>query len=159
MTEPIFETGYWRRRLQKNPKDEDLYKSVYICTADTWEEIGLRHKKVLAEKVGPQTTILDAGCGYGRLLTLLPEEWHGRYLGLDLSPDFVRLAKKIHRDFEFQQADLRNLNFLKDHSFDLGILISIRQMVISNVGIEAWEWIDRELRRVCKDILILEYGE
>jgi ubiquinone/menaquinone biosynthesis C-methylase UbiE len=58
----------------------------------------------------------------------------------------------------FVKADIKNLPF-KDNEFDWAICSSIKQMIISNCGEKEWYAMQKELHRVCKKILILEYSE
>src|SRR5215218_9435533 len=65
---------------------------------------------LFAELVTPGGTVGDIGCGTGRLAPFLA----GRGLtprGVDLSPEMVRVARRDHRKFRFDVADLRALPF------------------------------------------------
>ena len=121
----------------------------------TVAEIEAKHRKILAETLKPRHSILDAGCAWGRLLDLLPEWWDGRYLGVDLSPDFVKLAQKEHPTREFVVGNLAAID-LPDR-FDLAVLISIRPMIRRNLGDEAWNVMEANLKRHAKKVLYLEY--
>lgn len=69
----------------------------------------------LAEYVGPGGSVLDAGCGPGRLLTTLIAL--GLDLtGCDLSPEMVAIARREHPGRRFDVADLRALPYA-DASF------------------------------------------
>lgn len=51
------------------------------------------------EGLRPQHSLLDLGCGIGRLaLQAIPYLTTGRYLGLDISPTMIEGAKKLARD-------------------------------------------------------------
>lgn len=156
MTEAILDTIYWRRRLENAPKD-CLHHSIFRCPKDQWERIEQRHREILAKWIGPEHSILDCGCGYGRLLTLLPKDWHGVYLGLDLSPDFVDLARRLHPNYPFYEADLRDLGFILPKQWDWAVLISMRPMIKRNLGDNVWNVIQVNLQRVAKRVLFLEY--
>jgi ubiquinone/menaquinone biosynthesis C-methylase UbiE len=68
---------------------------------------------------------LDAGCGIGSLSMMLAEAvgHEGHVTGLDISPDFLKIAKKnaeksgMSSQVSFQQGDVTNLPF-EDESFD-----------------------------------------
>ncbi len=159
MTDPIFDPKFWNRRLHtaSNP-----HQRICICSEDYWSKTEQKHEAILWNEIKPDDYILDAGCAYGRLLDLLPGNWQGKYLGIDLSPDYIQLAKEncLESDrVQFKVGDLRDLREYDNKVFDVGIMISIKQMVIDNVGIEVWDQIHCELNRVCKRLLILEYGE
>lgn len=162
MPEPISNPSYWAERLRK-ADPANLHHSIFRCPLDRWRRIEESHRRILAKVVtrGPYGTadsILDAGCGYGRLLTLLPDDWHGIYRGIDLSPDFVNLARILHPGRRFRVGDLRKLPYDRG-TFDLGVLISMRPMVRRNLGDEEWSTMEEELQRVCRRLLYLEYDE
>lgn len=156
MTEPIFDPNYWAERLVY-ANDTQRHHAIYLRPLEEWQDIENDHREILKTELCSTTSVLDAGCGYGRLLNLMPKNWKGGYLGLDLSPDFIRLAKKEHPANQFKVADLRDLSFLSDSSFDVAVLISIRNMILANVGKVVWDQIESELHRVCKRLLFLEY--
>lgn len=158
MAFPIYDVAFWRERLANAKEMGEIHRSVYHCSLGQWEEIENQHRKILADYIKPNDSILDAGCGYGRLINLLPESWLGDYRGVDLSEDFISLAKDIfpQREDQFQVANLNNLPF--DHKqFDWAICVSIKQMVVGNKGENDWRFISNELHRVVKKVLILEY--
>jgi len=111
--------------------------------------------------IHPLDSVLDAGCGWGRLLSLMPDVWVGGYLGMDLSPDFVHLADGNYPDRRFWVHDLRDLDLLvklfKSRRFDWCVLISMKHMVIRNAGQGVWDGIEEQLKGVAKRLLFLEY--
>jgi ubiquinone/menaquinone biosynthesis C-methylase UbiE len=158
VTEAIFDPLYWRRRLAAS---REIHQSVFRCTYDRWWRIEQQQQRVLAKHIQPGDCILDAGCGYGRLLDLLPANWKGEYLGIDLSPDMIREATVRYGDRPrcfFAVGDLRELP-TGAGPFDWAILVSVRPMVIRNAGAEAWADMERELQRVSRRRLYLEYDE
>lgn len=159
MVEPINDPLYWKQRLTDA---KERHHSIFKCDLERWKRIEEKHKKILAETIDNLTSVLDAGCGYGRLLTLLPEHWYGDYVGVDLSPDFIELAKQEHPTVPFFVSDLRSLFFFNEathRKFDWAVLISIRPMVRRNLGDAEWEKMEKELKRVAKNLLFLEYDE
>lgn len=54
--------------------------------------------------------VLELGCGYGRdakkILAITPH-----YLGIDISPNFISLAKKLNQTGDFQVADMETFIF------------------------------------------------
>lgn len=152
--ECISDVRYWRRRLREA---RELHHAIFRCPADRWERIAEKHREILARLIQPRDSILDAGCGWGRLLDLLPPTWDGRYLGVDLSPDFVRMAQELHPRREFVVTDLRRLDV--PDTFDVAVLISMRPMIRRNLGDEAWAEVESRLRDRVSRILYLEYDE
>ena len=154
MTEPIFDPAYWAKRL----KDANqLFHAIYKCDKLRWLQVEAKHRSILAATIGPGESVLDAGCGYGRLLTLMPDDWHGSYLGVDLSPDFIALAKHRFPERLFTVGDLRQLDL--PNVFHWAVLISIRPMVARNCGIEVWQKIEQRLKLAADKLLFLEYDE
>lgn len=153
--EPILDPSYWQSRLTVQGRDE-RHRAIFITPKENWDAIAEAHRKILAQHVHPEHSVLDAGCAWGRLLDLMPADWRGFYLGVDLSPDFVELAKREHPERPFAVGDLRHLD-LPDDTFDWAVLISIRPMVRRNLSDDAWDEMEKELKRVARNLLFLEY--
>lgn len=62
--------------------------------------------------------ILDIGVGGGRTAGLL-RHFAGAYIGVDYTPEMVRLARANHPDLRFEHMDARDLSAFADASFDL----------------------------------------
>jgi SAM-dependent methyltransferase len=64
--------------------------------------------------------VLDCGCGEGRFCRMLVERGAESALGLDLCEPMIDAAKELAggRD-EYRVADVQNLSFLEDATFDL----------------------------------------
>lgn len=164
MTEPILSLDYWQRRLEQARAAGQLHTAVFRCPLERWQRIEAKHREILARLIGSGDAVLDCGCGYGRLLDLMPAHWDaseeggGNYLGVDLSPDLIALAKRLHPGRVFFVGDLRKLPVeVTYQSYDVAILISIRPMVRRNCGDDVWHEMETELRRVAKKLLYLEY--
>lgn len=155
MTEPITDTNYWKSRLARS---NHSHEAIFRCPPSQWEAIERKHREILARTIQPKESILDAGCGWGRLLDLLPDTWRGKYLGVDVSPDFVSLAEDSHKKRKFLIGELPEvLPQLKDKQFDWAVLVSIRPMIRRNLGDKYWNRTLKQLQRVSRKILYLEY--
>lgn len=160
MGKPVFSSDFWRDRLRTARQP---HHAVYVCPRERWDAIAARHREIIARHVRPADAILDAACGWGRMLDLLPPGEY-EYVGVDLSPDFIDLARREHPQsrYEFVVGDLRDLSGVlearRGRKFDWAIMISLRGMVIREAGAAEWERIEAELRRVAKKMLILEYS-
>lgn len=148
MSKPVDKEEFWRYRIEEAEKTR-LHYSVYISNDALWKEIETAHKEILEPY--KDKYVLDAGCGYGR-----SSEWFINYVGVDFSPDFIAKAQELYPDKNFIQADLKDLPF-GDDEFDMAFCISIKEMIAANLGGEVWEKMEKELKRVAKEVLILEY--
>lgn len=155
MTKPIFSESFWSRRLRDA---KEPHHAVYVCQRAHWDAIATKHAEILARHVRPTDAILDAACGWGRMLDLMPADWRGPYLGVDLSPDFIDRAREEHPRRSFIIADLRDLSMIEDGLYQWAIMISLRGMVIREAGAAEWGKIESELRRVARRLLVLEYS-
>lgn len=152
MKQHVDKIEFWKDRIDRVAKDNvPVNYSVYIAHGALWNQIAKVHEKIVREHcVGMK--VLDAGCGYGRV-----SEWVENYTGVDFSPDFVDMARKQYPTKDFIVADLADMPFFDDKDFDVVVVISIKQMIVGNLGEAAWDAMEKELRRVGKKILLLEY--
>lgn len=150
--QPVSDPKFWKERLDCAKRDGHLHYSVYLAGSDLWQRIYNVHIGIINKEIPLGSKVLDIGCGYGRMSPLFED-----YTGVDISPDFISLAKTTYPDRRFVLADLNKLPF-KDKEFEVGFMISVKGMVIGNLGEEAWKPMEKECLRVCKKVLILEYG-
>lgn len=160
--EPILDPEYWARRLKKATAER--HNAIFICGKDRWEAIEAEHRKILQREIRPNDSILDVGCGWGRLLNLMPTHWKGQYLGIDLSPDFIALARQERPKYQFALGDASILLHAMDQTqlcaqFDVAVLISIRPMIKRNLGSAYWDVLESRIQKMAKRILYLEYDE
>ncbi len=70
----------------------------------------LRFDLLMGVGVEPEASVLDVGCGTGDLLAYLRDRgFKGRYLGVDLTPEMVDVARGRGLDGEFLVANLLDL--------------------------------------------------
>ena len=146
MSKPVNKEEFWKYRLDESERIQD---SVYLTSDVDWNHINRSHEEILKPFVDKK--VLDAGCGYGRW-----SEFFSNYIGVDLSPDFIEKAKELYPDKEFLVGKLEKLPF-KDNEFDLAFCVSVKVMIKNNLGEEVWNPIHKELKRVAKDVIYLEY--
>jgi SAM-dependent methyltransferase len=66
----------------------------------------VRFKHLVADLDLEDKTILDAGCGMGDILPFLYAKAEGfDYLGMDISEDFIKVAKKRYAGHKFKVGD------------------------------------------------------
>ena len=153
MHKQVNKTQFWKERIELAKKQGKLHYSVYLANDTLWKTIYDAHKEVIEKVIPKESKVLDLGCGYGRMSPLFDN-----YIGVDFSPEFIEEAKELYPDKKFLIADFKDMPFL-DEEFDWGIMISIKNMIVGNLGQEEWNLIEKECKRVCKNILLLEYGE
>lgn len=158
MIQPILDPEYWAQRLSPVYDTDNLHHSIFRCPLEKWGRIEEKHEEILRHVIRPNDNILDCGCGYGRLLTLLPFGWSGGYLGIDISPEFVNLARHRHPEKIFNVANLLDLSGFSG-GWDWAVLISVRPMVRRNLGVEIWAEMEKQIRSKASRLLYLEYDE
>jgi SAM-dependent methyltransferase len=66
--------------------------------------------------------ILDSGCGEGRFCGMLVERGAKYVLGVDLCEPMINAARELQTGTDvYQLADVQELNFLEDETFDLAV--------------------------------------
>jgi SAM-dependent methyltransferase len=152
--QPVLDPAFWRERLQAGgPRS-----AIYHCTDAEWERHEQRHRAILAKMIGWRESVLDVGCGYGRLIDLLPKEWASSYLGIDLSPELVSEAARQHPLYPFVICDVRNYILPGVLAkFDWAVCVSLKHTIIGNCGLEVWERVERVINRMVSKILYLEF--
>ena len=171
---------YWKTRLYEASEAHEPHRALYITDRDTWANLEMYHRGILAHHIKPGDRILDAGCGWGRLLTLLPTSWYtqvgqghsgthrsgyrGNYYGIDISPDFIAKAKETNANQIMVQFQVGSLLELPKHweregfkEFDWAIAIAVRSMITNYVGKDVWEAMQRNILEVSKRLLVLSY--
>lgn len=105
-----------------------------------WQEI-----KDLLSGIPSKCSVLDIGCGTGRIRQVLPDDLD--YVGLDNSPELLKIAERNFPDDKFIVADARELPF-PDKSFDAVLLIAVVHHFLKKDDRLA---VLREARRVLKN--------
>lgn len=158
MSDPISDPLYWKARLNVAEKRQELWKAVFMCPKERWLAIEAKHREILAKHIKPSDSVLDCACGYARLPDMLPKSpWKWDYLGIDLSQDFIDLARIRFPTWSFEQSDLRDLSWVGTIKYEWAVMISVRPMVIRNMGQETWNQMEAQIRRVASKLLYLEY--
>ncbi len=115
-----------------------------------------RKKALNAMNCQPNERILEVGVGTGLALPNYPQHVH--ITAIDLSPDMLRMAKKVvekHglRNVDLQQMDAQKMLF-DDNSYDKAAIMYVATVVPDAKAMMS------ELRRVCKpdaDIYVLNH--
>ena len=157
MSKPVNTSQFWKERLQDALLSGNIRHAVYKAPEKEWRTICQHHRDILAAELSGDDYVLDAGCGYGRLLDIASIDKE-HYVGVDLSPDLIACAKQKYPGYDFVTGNLESLPF-EDNAFDIAVCVSVMIMVVENLGWTAWERMQNELLRVTRrGIICLEYG-
>lgn len=150
MSKPTQDKTFWQQRIKEQGGVEGGMAVGFM-----WHKIDPLHLQYIRKNTLPHHKVLDAGCGYGRTAHWFSDE---QYTGVDFLEEFIEEAKKRNPTKKFLVADLEKLPF-GDLEFDWGVLISVRVVIRSDPkGEEKWKKVEKELKRVCGKLMILEYG-
>lgn len=144
--EPIFEPDYWKSRLERAEELEQLSRSIYEGIPDRFLEVTSNHASDIRANIRPEDSVLDIGCGYGRFFEIFPEHT-GNYLGVDISPDLLRVAQAAHPNKQFIVGDMRKDDY---GMWDWVLAIWVKNMVLCFAGPKEWEEIEKRLVAMCR---------
>ena len=157
-TLPVMTEEFWRERLfDVISHGRDLHQVIYHTDYEVWKKVQDNTEALLRGIVVSGTKVLDAGCGYGSAYEALCLD--AKYIGIDLSPELVRIAKTRHPHVDFRVGNLTSLPEFEDGYFEVCLCRSLRGMILINLGLEVWKNIERELKRVAKRLYLVEYGD
>lgn len=115
--QPIFDSAgqaYQQTRI--------VHWDAIACKRDEWQGMGKWYHDRLTEiyrfLVTPNQTVLELGCGDGRLLAALKPS---RGVGVDFSEEMIRRAKSKYPNLNFIHGDAHDLSLIKE-TFDVIIL-------------------------------------
>lgn len=114
---------------ERRTVDGDAYDAPYAARAAAGENI--HGEADLVESFGPQT-VLDAGCGTGRVAIELARRGCA-VVGVDIDPQMLATARRKAPDLEWQQADLATVDL--GRQFDV-ILMAGNVMIFLAPGTE-----------------------
>ena len=141
---------FWRERLRDL---KDPIKAI-IDNFD-WEPVDKFHLSAIRKHIQPHETVLDIGCGPGRIAHWFAPE---QYTGIDFVPEFVELANERNPKYHFQVHDIKEPMPYEDNWFGLAIGISVREIFITGSSEEEWRKALKEILRVASVFIHLPYG-
>ena len=154
---PVDDPAFWKDRLLNVvARGEDLHKAVWNTDHSSWVANNEECRRILTGLLPRGCRLLDAGCGLGGLVPYLPQEV--AYTGVDLSPEFLELARLRYPTRTFVLARLDSLPFPEGH-FEVAVVRSVKKMVVDNLGRQHWEPLQHEILRVADRMVVLEYDE
>lgn len=154
---PVTTEKFWKQRLlNAHVTGRGLHTAVYDTDPENWDNIQNQTRNLIHKYASNKSVILDAGCAYGPLYSLIPNG--AAYVGIDISPDFIEIAGLRNPGADFRVGDLSNLKEFPDRFFDLTICRAVENMLKENNQGQLWERIRRELIRVSNTVLLMDYG-
>ena len=122
----------------------DRWATQYDADHDGWEWIGPAKAVEQLRDLGTISTVLDAGCGTGRVgVELAATGWDGTLVGIDLSAGMLAVAAETAYYERLVQASLTELP-LEDGSVDAVIATGV--FTHGHVGPEAFPEVLRVVR-------------
>lgn len=90
----------------------DESRAMSLAVGGDYEAVGALEFCLLKQLgLQAQHTVIDAGCGSGRLATQLKDYLTGKYIGLDVVPELFKYAERAcaRKDWKFYQAPGTNI--------------------------------------------------
>lgn len=159
MTQPVNSPTFWRRRLLEWAATQpNLHQVIWHTSSALWDWTQRETGRILREHLKPGEWLLDAGCGLGSVVEVLPPGVG--YVGVDISPELIEIARLRHKR-QFCEADLQTMD-LHAGRFDWALLRQVKGTIQGNCGEVVWGAIHDNLRRHAKQIIYIscpeEYG-
>lgn len=131
MQKPNYQKDYLakiKKILSKDDDNLDLSQKMAEAVGGNFDSIGyLEARLLIEEKLRKTDTLIDVGCGSGRLATnLLDYLDEGKYIGLDVVPELHQYAKQLCAKSNFIFYDAPGLTIPEpDNSADLICFFSV----------------------------------
>ena len=103
---PDFKKSY-RKAVDRFKGKYDEKKAMSLAVGGEFEAVGKLERALLVQYgLMPEHTVIDVGCGSGRLAFQLREYLTGKYIGMDVVPDLFGYAERICQrpDWKFYEA-------------------------------------------------------
>lgn len=169
LPENVTDPEWWAARVRAC--GGDLQRAQFDGNAEAFAAHHNRQMNELRRAgIKPTDSVLDAGCGYGRLLTMMPPEWDGYYCGVDSCREFIQIAQVLWSGRLFFRSDLtivydelgfngyfyhgQGLKYLD--KFDVAVCVWVRSMLVSRELGETWGKIETELHRVARRVVVID---
>ncbi len=121
-------------------------KEYWNSVADTKEFTTPMQSAVFCRYVNRDATILDVGCGYGRVLNELHGLGFSHLRGIDFSEQLIRRGKRQFPFLDLQVQEAETID-APDGSVDAVLLCAVLTCIVSS---QAQEALIREIRRVLR---------
>lgn len=132
------------------------FDRIALISGEDWGHNGHYHDFLLAHAPSHCAQALDVGCGTGAFARLLAER-ADHVLGLDLSPQMIRLAWERSQQYpnvDFQVADVTTWTFPREHFDCIASIATCHHLPLEETLIKA-----RDALKVGGTLLILDLYE
>lgn len=149
--------GFWAARINSQRKENlPLHQIIYRTSGHDWGKIQNSTRKILQRHMKDHQKILDVGCGIGSVYEALPSK-NIDYLGIDLSPELIEVARKSYPEGEFKVGDIlvETQNY-SDKYFEVVVLRNV-ESAIRYLGEGVLANLKKELLRISNNLIIQEY--
>jgi SAM-dependent methyltransferase len=90
--------------------------------------------RILDEKLPPDVTVLEVGCGTGQLSNFLGMNWRRRVIGADLCMNSLRLGKGFRDRFAIVNADFLQMNLFRPPFADASMDVVVSNGVLHHTS-------------------------
>ncbi len=105
-------------------KITNMNYDTYWRFRHTHTSAGLKKRDgIISGLIEPESSVLDLGCGDGRLLEFLQQTKKSRVLGIDISDEALKVAK--NRGVPVVKADITSASFVISQEYDYIILSEV----------------------------------
>ena len=139
----------YKNHVSKLLRRHNEPKAMALAVGGDWEAVGLAEFHLLLQQgLAPDHTLVDVGCGSGRLAVRLKDYLKGKYVGIDVVPELYEYARKIagRPDWEFKRAPGLTIP-MPDKSADMICFFSVFTHLTHE---ESYKYLE-DARRVLKD--------
>ncbi len=123
---PDFKKSY-RKAVDRLKAQHDENKAMSLAVGGEFEAVGKLERALLIQYgLRPDHTVVDVGCGSGRLALQLKDYLKGRYVGIDVVEDLFKYAERICERPDWKFCEAPGLTIPEpDHSADFICFFSV----------------------------------
>lgn len=121
-------------------------KEYWNSAAETKEFTTPFQLDQFSEYVREEQSILDVGCGYGRIMQVLDNAGYRNLVGIDFSEKLIQRGSELNPNLKFELQTDQNLPFQSD-CFDAVILVAVLTCIVENAD---QQYLISEIKRVLK---------